>query len=119
MERTNKKEVDSTTKIKWRKLPKTGSFRMGSGRIIKPGQIFSASLDEISEGFRDVIIPIDAETFTKVNEAQKGTDAVELDYFVQHVASGWYNVVDSDDKIQNEKRLRKDDAEKLLTKLKA
>jgi len=118
MERTNK-EVDSSTKIKWRKLQRSGSFRMGNGKIIKPGQVFMATLDEIPEAFRDVIVPVDAKSFTKANVAKEGSPAVELDYFAKHISSGWYNVEDSDGKVQNEKKLRKDDAEKLLIELKA
>jgi len=118
MERKSKKEVDSTTKIKWKKAQKSGSFRMGNGRIIKSGQVFLASLDEIPEGFRDVIFPVDAAAFTKAQDVQEKGPAVELDYFVKHIASGWYDVVDSNDKVQNEKKLRKADAEELLNSLK-
>ena len=118
MKRTSN-EVDSNTQIKWRKKQKSGSFRMGNGRIIKPGQVFMASLNEIPEAFRDVITPVDPASFTKVQQAQEGSAPVELDYFVKHIASGWYNVVDSDDKAQNDKKLRKDDAEALLESLKA
>ena len=117
MERKSDVVKEDATLIQWRKKG-GGSFRMANGRIIKPGQIFKARLDEIPEGFRDVVVPVNAEMFTKVQSVQESSPAVELDYFVKHISSGWYNVVDADDKVQNEKKLRKVDAETLLNSLK-
>ena len=111
MERTKK----DTGILKWRKQG-GGSFRMGSGRIIKPGQTFTARLDEIPEAFRDVVIPLDQFAFDKASKVEVG-DLTASKYFVQHISSGWYAVVDSDGKSQSEKKLRKDDAEALLQSL--
>ena len=49
--------VPDDGKIKWRHHGR-GSFRMGSGRIIKPQQVFEAREDEIPLGFRDTIKPL-------------------------------------------------------------
>jgi hypothetical protein len=44
--------------IRWKKLG-GGSFRGLPNRIIKPGEIFRARPDQISENFRDIIVPLD------------------------------------------------------------
>ena len=45
---------------KWRKDGR-GSFRMASGKIIKPGQIFSAKESDIPSAFRNLVVQINAE----------------------------------------------------------
>ena len=56
MERTKGKKEENGA-ILWKKSGR-GSFRLFSGKIIKPNQTFHASLDEIPLPFRDVIIPV-------------------------------------------------------------
>ena len=55
------KVVQTETLPKWRKDGR-GSFRMASGKIIKPNQIFSAKESEIPEGFRNLVIQIEPGT---------------------------------------------------------
>lgn len=46
---------------KWKKIGR-GSFRMASGKIIKPNQIFAAKEEEIPIGFRNLVIRIESGT---------------------------------------------------------
>ena len=45
-------------KIRWKKLG-GGSFRFKDGRVIRRDEIFMASIDDIPEAFRDVVVPLD------------------------------------------------------------
>lgn len=115
MERT---KVNKDDKIRWRKTG-GGSFRMGSGKIIKPGQVFTARLDEIPVAFRDVIMPLDdKEIITETNAAVDVPKAPELEYTVRHKGGAWYDVVNKDGKVLNDKSLRKEAAEELVASLK-
>lgn len=49
--------VPEEQKITWKNTG--GSFRMSSGRIIKPNQMFEAFDWEVPQAFRDSIIPAD------------------------------------------------------------
>ena len=101
----------------------------GTKRIIKPGQIFDARLEDIPEGFRDVITPVteDAESLIqhpvqpkvepKTAEPEVMEEPVNPKYFVQSRGAGYYNVVDVNGKVMNEKALRKDAADELLASL--
>jgi hypothetical protein len=102
--------VDSVAKIKWRKLG-GGSFRMKSGKIIKPNQVFEASLDEIPAAFRDVIVPVD-----KLPE-ELPLEVVGMNYTVVSKGPGWYNVIDAQGKVVNEKSLRLPEAKALMESL--
>jgi len=112
MERTKTGEPG---KILW--ICKGSSFRMGKGKIIKRNQRFSATIDEIPKAFRDTIIPVNPEELKSV-EAIPDAKVLEMDYTVKHVNSGWYNVLDSNGKVMNEAKLRKEQAEELLESLK-
>ena len=105
MERTkgNKNEL-----IKWRKLG-GGSFRMGN-QIIKPGQTFSARLMDIPEGSRDVIAPVN-DLPADVKEDIKVVKAV---YSVKHRSGKWYDVVNTNGKVLNEKAMTRTDALELI-----
>jgi len=100
-----------------------GSFHAtigGKARIIKPGEIFDARPEEIPEGFRDVVIPLDPDEAKTANEAIPQTKAPsKLQYYVKKRDSGvgYYDVVDKNGKVQNEKALRKDKAEELIESL--
>ena len=110
MERTNKSKKDNGT-IRWKKIG-GGSFKLGN-RIIKPNQTFSARPDQISEAFRDVIIPIDE---LPPEPEQIVSEAAE--FFVKsRGGGGWYDVVDGNGKVKNERALKKDAAEKLIKTL--
>lgn len=120
MERT-KNPVNLGTNVIWWKKIGGGSFRPTTGRlkgkIIKSGQKFKASVDDIPEAFRDTIIPlqeIPSSTKTPAPEV-KGDKSV---YTIQaRGKGGWYDVVDANGKVLNEKALKKEIAEKLVKDL--
>lgn len=110
MERTNKVKNEDGT-IRWKKIG-GGSFRLGN-RIIKPNQVFSARPDQISEAFRDNIIPVD-----KLPPEPKGVVSEPAEFFLKSKGGGWYDVVDGNGKIKNEKSLKKASALELIETLK-
>jgi len=100
--------------VMWQKIG-GGSFRL-NGRMIKPGQKFAAKESDIPVSFRDVVI--------KVGEAAQPKPAPEIlgivpVYEVKVRGKGglWYDVVDQNGKVLNEKALKKDIAEKLVKDL--
>jgi hypothetical protein len=101
--------VPVKTLIRWKKVG-GGAFVLNN-RYIKPGQVFTAFIDDIPAQFRDVIIPLD--------------ETSEIDPLVQHVpslytleeAEGGWNILDSFGKVLNEKILTKDIAERILKTL--
>lgn len=118
MERT--KNVDSGA-ILWRKIG-GGSFHAtinGKVVIIKPGQVFSAKEYEIPTSFRDLVVPVDPMKLEKVKEEieEEVVEATKPVYNLKHRGGGWWDVVNEDGKVQNEKSLKKDDAEVLLQSL--
>jgi len=64
MKRTDKKEereINPNEVFRWKKLG-GGSSRLmikGQRKIIKPGQVFTATEDEVPVAFRDVMVKID------------------------------------------------------------
>jgi hypothetical protein len=111
MERTKKTEDG---KIKWVKQG-GGSFRMTSGKIIKPGQTFFAHPNDIPEGFRDTIVPLDK----LPPETSDTIDVVKTEYKVQQRGESnlWYDVVDGEGKVINEKALKRTAALELIKAL--
>lgn len=109
MERTKDMPAQPTP-LRWRKVG-GGTFRMGNGRIIKQNQVFEAPAEDIPEGFRDVVVPVDGLPEEKPLEVQEATFSVEAG------APGWFNVVGQNGKIVNEKQLRAADAQKLIEEL--
>jgi len=115
--------VKSTEVLKWRKLG-GGSFHAtigGRRRIIKPNQVFEARLDEIPEAFRDMIQPLSpaaakAAEVTAVKE--EAAPPVPVEYTLKHRGGGWYDVLDDNGKQVNEKAVKKEEAEKLISSLK-
>ena len=108
--------------IRYKKIS-GGSFHAtidGKQRIIKSGEIFDARPEEIPEGFRDVVVPLDPDLEEKANgkPAQKKAPS-SLKYYVKkrEKGVGYYDVVDKTGKPQNEKALRKDKAEELIESL--
>lgn len=97
-------------KRKWKRLGNK-SFRMANGRIIKPGQIFEATEEEIPKAFRDLIVlaePAPPEPSLSVSSAG---------YQIRHRGSNWYDILDPQGKVVNEKALRQDEARKMLDDL--
>lgn len=95
---------------RWKKTG-GGSFRMASGKIIKPNQVFWAREEDIPQGFRDVIIPL-----TEIPQDDVGP--VSKEYTLKHRGAGWYDIEDGTGKVLNEKALRVKEAEAMLEALK-
>jgi len=111
-------ERTADVKVRWKKTG-GGSFRMadekGNQRIIKPGQTFSAYPHEIPQAFRDVVIALST---LPENKPPPPITAVEPVYTLKSRGSGgWYDVVNPNGKVLNEKALKKEDAEKLIADL--
>jgi hypothetical protein len=122
MERTTKKRVDKKLHegaIWWRKTG-GGSFTAkinGRVKIIKPNDLFAATEDEIPPGFRDVVIPADPEVRKALEEKPSTVIPQKMEYYVNHRGGGYYDVVDRGGNKQNQKALRKEEAEELLKNL--
>lgn len=98
-------------KIKWRKKG-GGTFRMGNGKIIKGGQSFWATPEEIPLGLRHFIVPVSGE----ISKEPPVVPVVK--YSLQSRGSGWFDVIETvSEKALNENALRKADGEKLLLEL--
>jgi hypothetical protein len=95
-----------------------GSFRMGpeyKNRIIKPGQIFEAYPEDIPKAFRDVVKPV---TPLPEPEEEKIPDSTTFVIKPKGKSKTWFDVIDtSSEKPINEKALRKEEAEQLLSEL--
>jgi hypothetical protein len=105
MERTK-----SSTAIRWKKVG--GGHFMFNGRIIKPGQVFTAREDQISKNFRDLCVPLDE---LPSAAPPPPLEIVKLVYTVQPrgKSNTWYDVVDARGKVVNEKGMAKEKAEAL------
>lgn len=99
--------------IQWRKMG-GGTLRFNN-RIIKPGQVFSASVDDIPKAFRDTVVPIDP--VKAVKKEKPVEDAKGNDFSLSERGEGFWDVIDSKGKAKNEEALSKDEAEKLLAEL--
>jgi hypothetical protein len=113
MERT---KPDSTPdgKVWWQKVG-GGSFRLPN-RIIKPGEKFRAHPDEIPKEHRDVVLPL--EGIPETGDARP-VNVVKSEYKLQSRGDSklWYDVVDKNGKVLNEKGMKKETAEKLIQDL--
>ncbi|HUS86338.1 MAG TPA: hypothetical protein VMW53_02485 [archaeon] len=123
--------MESTKVIRWKKVG-GGSIRgtfNGVKQIIKPGQIFLARPSEISANFRDVVIPQESipGDVSTLGAIMPEIKAVAVEYKLKPRENGikleqrgkgpWYNVLDPDDKVLNEKALKKDAAVQLIEDL--
>jgi hypothetical protein len=106
-------QTPQSQKIQWVK-EKGNSFRLRDGRIIKRGQKFSATEEEVPLAFRDVIKPLEPlpsdneniDTVTEFEIVQAGTQG------------GWFNIVNKGTgKVINSKGLRKEKALELIKEL--
>ena len=87
---------------------------MANGKIIKPGEVFSALPSQIPEGFRDVVVPVD----DLPEEVVMTPKVAEIEYTLKSRGQGgWYDVVDSNGKIVNDKALKLTDANQLISDL--
>jgi hypothetical protein len=90
-----------------------GSCRLKGGRIIKPGQRFTATVDQIPKGAMDVIVPISGSDLPVEKPVQSATK-----YKLEDKGGGWWNVVNAETgKPMNEKGLREEDAKRFLQDL--
>jgi len=115
MKRTKEKGT-----VRWVKTG-GGSFAAtiaGRRMMIKPGQEFSAKPEEIPTAFRDVVVPVDNTELAEVEASADSVDVTKLTYTIEPRGGGYYNVLDSEGKIINEKALRKGAAEELISSLK-
>jgi len=113
-ERTKKTKDD---KIRYRKIG-GGSMKLVKGdgkpgyRIIKPSQVFRAHPDEIPEGFRDLVQPLDEEPITPEPTPKPSKYVLK-----RRGNSNWYDVVDEAGKKISEKALQRQQALDFITKL--
>ncbi len=88
------------------------------GRIIKPGQVFDANPAFIPVGFRDVLECLTPELIQGASPAkEKILHESETLYKIDPIGRGWFNVVNEEGKIINDKTLRETEAMELLNEL--
>lgn len=93
--------------IRWKKIG-SGGF-LFNNRYIKPGQTFTATVEEIPLAFRDVIVPIEDVPTDKLLVNPETLYKKEL-----IEGTNTYNIVSSTGKILNENPVTLEEAEKLL-----
>ena len=96
-------------KIKW--INKGGPFTTKDKREISHGQTFMASPEDVPMGFRDVIIPMEP------LPEERPLEVVAPQYQIVSRGPGWFNVVDGNGKVKNEKPLKQADAKALIESL--
>lgn len=89
-----------------------GTFRMASGKIIKPNQVFTAKASEIPQGARKFVIALSG----SFEEAETPKRA-DLKYSLRVRSPGWYDIVDGEGKVINETALREAQAREMLKSL--
>ena len=115
--------MENTEKKQWWIKTEGNYFRMsvnGKRKIIKKGQKFQAYPHEIPVAFRDTIKSLDGEDVSEPTGAPKVSTEEKVDplkYSIKHRAGAWWDVVNEDGKIINEKAMKKADAEELLESL--
>ncbi len=99
--------------LHWKKVG-GGSFRL-KGKIIKPLETFWAAQDDIPDVFlKNLVLMEDSPAPTVVRTRRLKEETV---YNLYNRGGGWYDIVDINGKVLNEKSLRIDDAKKLLESL--
>ena len=94
-----------------------GSF-VFKGKMIKQNQTFDAFPDELPKDFLDVIVPATPKDAEKMATSHSPVvEVTAMEYFLKSRGGGWYNVVSKDGKVQNEKALKREEAEKLVKSL--
>ncbi len=107
-----------------------GSLRIrteGKSRIIKPNEIFKAYPSDISAAFKHLVVEVDeadktiitpTKIETTVPPVEEKTEVVKKPYSIKRRGNSmWYDIVDSNGKVINDKALRKENAEELLKAL--
>lgn len=103
-------EIMKPVPIRWKKIG-NGSFLLNN-RYIKPGQTFTATVEEIPTAFRDLIIPVD-----KLPEDPFMKPKKVSNYTLMQTEEGLWNIVDKQGKIFNDAPMEKNEAEKVLNVL--
>jgi hypothetical protein len=88
-----------------------GTHRTKDGRIIKPNQKFKEWPENIPDSFKDKITPLEK------LPPEPPLEVVVSGYTIKQRSPGWFDVVDGNGKVINEKALRPEDAQKLLNDL--
>lgn len=114
MERTRGTEG----KMRWRKIG-GGSLRLTNMKFVRSGQVFEAYPKDIPEAFRDVIICLDPVEKINAEKEKKVADVAKKANSYSKVSRGvgYWNVVDKNGKVINEKGLRENKADELLKSL--
>ena len=99
--------------LKWKKTG-GGSFRLASGKIIKPNQIFEATIEEIPKSFRDVVICLDEIAKKEIKKNDVLPQSVQYEVRPRSSQGTWFDLINmTTGKPINENALRKADAEKM------
>lgn len=97
--------------ITWKKIG--GGALLLNNRYIKPGQIFTATIEEIPTAFRDVVVPTDDLPSDKLLVVKS-----DIKYTIKRIGkTETYNIVSADGKVLNELPLTKVEAENILKAL--
>ena len=107
------KVVKEDVRIRWRNTG-GGRLYLRDKRKILPGETFLAYPHEISLQFRDTIKPLDV---IVPKEDTPPPVIVETAYTIKHRGGGLYNVLDRNDKIVNDKALKKTEALEMVKSL--
>ena len=104
--------------VRWQKLGGGSCYLRLDGKVkmIKPGQIFTAKPDDIPEGFRDIIVPVEPAALRSVQDKEPKKKAASV-YTRTHKGGGKYIVEDEKGKKINEGYLTKDEAKELIETL--
>lgn len=108
-----KVEKANTGVIKWKKIG--GGGLILKNKLIKPGQIFEAHPDEIPKAFRDTCIPLDEVVVPK----EPQINPVKFNYkaIPRGKSNLWWDVVNDNGKVMNQKALTKEVAEQFVKDL--
>lgn len=121
MERQRGSKVAEDGKILWKKNGGGSAILRidGNKRRIKPGETFLAYPEEIPLAFRDVIVPLDGNPIKFVTEDEKPVKVVSPAYTLRPRGNSktWWDVVDAQGKVLNEKGLTKEIAERFKADL--
>lgn len=107
IQKQKKLDLITPKPIRWKKIG-SGGF-LFKNHHIKPGQIFTATVEEIPLAFRDVIVPIEDVPTDKLLVNPETLYKKEL-----IEGTNTYNIVSSTGKILNENPVTLEEAEKLL-----